>query len=336
MHGLRMNPSGNRLGILGCVLMCSLISAVAAETNAVVVALGKLRPREGLVRVAAPFSMQGPSLMAELLVTAGAQVTEGQVLGRTHMHAAAAAAVAQAAAEVAVREARLGVVEAGLKPSEIAALAAEAERERAEFGEASLQWRRAQRLREDHTIAPQEWENAEARWRSASNRVAAAVQRLAAGSEVRAVDLALARAEVQAAKALEARARREFEQTEVRAPFAGEVIAVHAKPGEVAAAGVLDLGRTHEMEVVAEVYESDLRRVGLRRSAEVRGDAFEGGLRAEVVEIGRQVRPNRLLNPDPAAFADNRVVEVILRLADSAAVRGLSGALVNVRFDAVP
>lgn len=315
-------------------LVLPLLPGFGAEapTNATAVALGKLRPQGGVRRIAAPFSLQGPSLIADLRVKAGQSVTEGQVLAQTHMHAAAAAAVAHAEAEVSVREARLAVVESGLKPAEVAAMAAETERERADLSESTLLLARALRLRTENTISAQELENAQARWHSASNRVLAATQRLAAGAEVRSVDLALARAEVAAARALAERSRRELEQTEIKAPFDGEVLAIHAHPGEVASNGLLDLGRTSNMEVVAEVYESDLRHVALNQAAVVEGAALPQSLRARVTEIGRQVRPNRLLNPDPAAFADNRVIEVTLTIQDAAAVSGLSGALVNVRF----
>ncbi len=314
-------------------LLCAAgASCAEAATNAAAAALGRLQPRGGVVRVAAPYSLQGPSLIAELPVQAGDVVSAGQLLARTHMHAAAEAALAEAGAEVAVRRARLAVVEAGLKPAEIAALAAETERERADLAEAAQLLARAERLRGESTISVQELENAQARFLSASNRVVAATQRLAAGAEVRPVDVALARAEVAAAEAAVERARRELAQTEVRSPFAGEVLALHARVGEVAAGGLLDLGRTASMEVEAEVYESDIARIRPQQRAEVRGDAFPGVLPARVTAIGRQVRPNRLLHPDPAAFADNRVIEVTLEVEDAAPVAGLSGALVDVRF----
>ncbi len=333
MRANAVNPSGTmKTECWGLLLVLVTAPSLIAATNGPVVALGKLRPGGGLVRVAAPFSLQGPSVITEIRAAVGESVSQGQVLARTHVHPTATAALAQAEAEVAVREAHLEVVKSGLKPTEIAALAAETERERADLSEAALLLARARRLRDDRTISQQELENAEARWRSASNRVVAAAQRLAAGEEVRAVDVALARAEVGVARATAERARHELEQTEVRAPFAGEIIALHARPGEIASAGLLDLGRTRDMEVLAEVYESDIRHITLKQSAEIRGDAFPAVLRGEVVEIGRQVRPNRLLNPDPAAFADNRVVEVTLKLVDAASVSGLSGALVNVRF----
>lgn len=303
-----------------------------APPSGPVVALGRLRPQGGLIRVAAPFSFQGPAIISELRARVGQRVQAGEILGRTHVHPTATAAVSLADAEVAVRQARLALVESGLKPAEIAALAAEAERDRADLSEASLLLTRAQRLRLDNSISAQELESAQARWHAASNRVLAASQRLAAGAEVREVDLALARAEVEAARALAHRARREQEQTEIRAPLAGEVLAILARPGETATAGLVDLGNTDTMEVLAEVYESDLRRIRPGQSAEVRGDAFPETAGARVVEIGRQIRPNRLLNPDPAAFADNRVVEVILELQPSPSLSGLSGALVRVRF----
>ena len=324
-------PTPSVASALAVIVVLLACPARGADVESVV-ALGKLRPQGGITRVAAPFSLQGPSLLASLKVKVGQKVAQGEILAQTHVHAAAAAAAAQADAEIAVRVAKLAIVESGLKPAEVAALAAEAERERADLSEAVLLLTRAQRLRTENSISAQELENALTRWHSASNRVLAASQRLAAGAEVRAVDVALARAEVSAARALAERTRREMEQTEIRAPFDGEVLAIHARPGEVTTSGLLDLGRTDAMEVLAEVYESDIRKITANQAAEISGDAFPEQLRARVIEIGRQVKPNRLLNPDPAAFADNRIVEVVLEIADSKPVAGLSGALVNVRF----
>lgn len=310
-------------------LQCSLAAATNPPT---VAALGKLQPQGGVTRVAVPYSLQGPSLVAVLAVQVGQSVTNQQLLARTHTYPSATAAWAQAKAEVAVRQARLAVVESGLKPGEVAALAALAERDRADFAEAVQRWTRSQRLRQEGAISTEEFDAAAARWRVASNQVQAATQRHTAGAEVRPVEVALARAELAAAETAAERARQELEQTEVRAPFAGEVLALHARQGEVAVNGLLDLGRTEAMEVKAEVYESDIRAVSPNQKAEITGEAFAGTLGARVTEIGWQVRPNRLLNPDPAAFADNRVLEVTLRLDDSRAVARLSGALVRVRF----
>ena len=94
--------------------------------------------------------------------------------------------------------------------------------------------------------------------------------------------------------------RAEWEQTEIRAPRAGVILKVHSRVGEqVGPAGRLDLGRLDEMDVQA---------------------------------VALQVRPNRLLQPDPAAFTDSRVVEVLVWLDDGRAASRLSGALVNVRI----
>lgn len=322
-----------RILLFSCLAGFVLVPVTGlASSNRVAVALGKLRPQGGVHRVAAPFSFQGPSIIAELRVANGETVSAGQVLARTHMHATAAAALAVAEAEVSVRQARLAIVQAGLKRAEITALAADADRERSQWDEATLLLGRAQRLHQERTISQEELEAVRTRWHSASNRTLAASERLAAGREVRDVDVALARSELQAAQAAADRARQELNQTEIRAPFAGEVLALHAHVGEVAANGLLDLGRTQSMEIQAEVYESDLRHIQPRQAAEIRGEAFAETVRGEVIEIGRQVRSNRLLNPDPAAFADNRVVEVILRLPPDPRLAGLSGALVHVGF----
>ncbi len=62
------------------------------ESGTAVGALGRLEPSGGVVQVAAPYSVQGPSILAELLVGEGQSVTNNQALARTHVHESAQAA----------------------------------------------------------------------------------------------------------------------------------------------------------------------------------------------------------------------------------------------------
>lgn len=98
---------------------------------------------------------------------------------------------------------------------------------------------------------------------------------------------------------------------------------------------VIALGNTDQMYVVAEVYESDIGRVKLGQPATItsRNGAFRDRLTATVAEVGLQIAKNNILDDDPAANADARVVEVRLKLNQSSVVRGLTNLQVDVAID---
>ncbi len=303
------------------------------ESVTAVGALGRLEPLGGVVQVAAPYSVQGPSILAELLVGEGQSVTNNQALARTHVHESAQAAWQHALRLLDSAKARLAQSEAGLEPAEIAVLEAERQREEAEWVDARREVERLRKLREQGASTQQALDAAETRIQAQASRMEAANRRLAAGREVRSEDVAVAKAEVVVAEAQAERVRAEWQQSIVRAPAPGRILAVHAQVGEqIGPEGLLDLGQTDRMRVKAEVYETDIRKVRLNQRAEITGESFPGTLIGRVERVGLQVRSNRLLKPDPSEFADSRVVEVIVQLEDSRAVSGLTGALVNVRI----
>jgi HlyD family secretion protein len=332
----RVSEIQRTLGWLVACLAFAAIPLTAAETSTkqdAIAALGRLEPGDGIRHIAAPNSLQGPSIVFRLFVREGQSVTNGQPLAHTHTYAASEAAWKNATALVEVAKRRLAVAEAGVKSSELSALAAELERERADLVEAGRSLERIRQLGRDGAVSAEALDQAEARFLTRSNNVNAASQRWTAGSEVRPVDVAFAKADLAAAEASAERALREWEQTIIRAPVAGEVLHLHVREGEqVGEHGLLDFGETDRMGVRAEVYESDVRQLKAGQRAEVTGEAFAGVLTGKVELVGRVVKANRLLNPNPAAFADARVVEVRIRLDKAGHAAGLSGALVNVRI----
>jgi len=93
------------------------------------------------------------------------------------------------------------------------------------------------------------------------------------------------------------------------------------------------LGQTEQMYVVAEVYESDIGKVHLGQRATLTSDGNTIlGLHGTVNQIGLQVGKKDVLDNDPAADADARVVEVKIRLdsADSLRVASLTNMKMRV------
>jgi len=138
-----------------------------------------------------------------------------------------------------------------------------------------------------------------------------------------------------AAAALQ-RAQAELALSSVRAPIDGQVIDIHAREGErVDQEGIMELGDTSAMYAVAEVYETDIDRISVGQHAVVRSPVFPHPLTGEVERIGLKVGKKDVLNTDPVADADARVVEVHVRLSEPALAARLSNLRVEVVFDPI-
>ena len=156
--------------------------------------------------------------------------------------------------------------------------------------------------------------------------------------EVRPVDIEQAEAEVESAIAAVAQGQADLELAYVRAPMAGRILKINTRAGETVdeKEGIAELGQTDQMMVVAEVYESDIGkvRIGQRVAITSESKAFDGELRGSVSQIGLQIGKKDILDTDPAAAVDARVVEVNIRLSqeDSERVAGLTNSKVIVQI----
>lgn len=126
--------------------------------------------------------------------------------------------------------------------------------------------------------------------------------------------------------------------TIIKAPVAGQVLKIYTDPGEASSPEgepILSLGDTRQMYIVAEVYETDIRLVkpGQKVTITSRNGAFDETLTGTVEEVGLQIYKNDILDDDPAANADARVVEVRIRVDQSEAIAGLTNLQVDVAID---
>jgi HlyD family secretion protein len=138
---------------------------------------------------------------------------------------------------------------------------------------------------------------------------------------------------VKVAKARLAGARAELALSEVMAPTAGRVLAIHAHDGErVGADGILELGQTDEMYAVAEVYETDIGRVREGQVASITSAALASPLTGVVERIGLMVAKMDVLGTDPVAKTDARVIEVDIRLDEGQDVSKLTYLQVTVEI----
>jgi HlyD family secretion protein len=97
-------------------------------------------------------------------------------------------------------------------------------------------------------------------------------------------------------------AQAELARSTVRAPFDGQVLEIHARTGErVGPKGILELGRTDEMYAIAEVYETDVRRIKVGQRARVSSPALEAPIDGVVERVGMKIGKLDALSTDPAA-----------------------------------
>jgi HlyD family secretion protein len=171
-----------------------------------------------------------------------------------------------------------------------------------------------------------------------TQQIAAAKATLSKISEVRSVDVQGAQAELARAQATARQAQAELAEAYVRAPNAGEILKIHARAGESPGDnGIVEMGQTSQMVAVAEVYESDVRKLRVGQTASIASEtrAFGQNLRGTVSYIGLQIGKQDVLNTDPAADSDSRVVEVKIAIDpnDSTNVKGLTNSKVSIKIN---
>ncbi len=116
-------------------------------------------------------------------------------------------------------------------------------------------------------------------------------------------------------------AEQNLTKTIIKAPLTGTIIKIKAWPGErIADLGLLEMADLTQLDVVAEVYEADLPNVHVGQAAEIKLIGFSVPYKAQVRELGFQVRKNDLNDTDPLADKDNRIIEVRLTLEDKAVI----------------
>ncbi len=123
-------------------------------------------------------------------------------------------------------------------------------------------------------------------------------------------------------------ARTGVAQAEVHAPFAGKVLELLAKEGEVSSGPFMLFGDVSEMAASAEVYQADVPRIRIGDAAAVQ--ILDRAVPGKVSAVGVVVGKNQLTSLDPRALQDRRVVKVTIRLDDASQARQLINMEVDV------
>jgi len=315
-----------------------------------VTALGRLEPEAEAISLAAPVDLDGDRL-AQLLVTEGDIVKQRQIVAILDSQDRLQDELLQAQAQVKNAKAKLNQVKAGAKTGEIQAQQAtitqlEAElngskqtqnaaiaRWQSEVRTANAEYKRFVQLYAQGAIASSSLdskrlaaETAQAQLTEAiatKNRnldslqaqISEAKATLNRIAEVRPTDVQAAQTEVDSAIASVKRAQTALDRAYIRAPIAGQIIAIHTRPGEkLSDEGIVTMGKTDQMVTVAEVYQTDIGKVQIGQQAIITSQAFDGEIKGTVAQIGMQVERQKVFSNQPGENLDRRIVEVKIRL----------------------
>jgi HlyD family secretion protein len=277
-------------------------------------ALGRLQPQDGVIRVGAPstpVSISG-AVLAILHVKEGDLVEAGQLLAVTDSATVLSARLKLAQAE---QQTALLAAEASHSQAHEACVLADVARREAE---------RRVRLLDQKLASEEETEMAQgqAQATAASCAAANAHARVAESK----VDVASAHLEV---------AQVELERAFIKAPVNGRVLDVMLNPGEfIGAEGLLEIGKVDKMYAIAEVYETDIRRVKIGQTATATSDALPQALSGKVEFIRYKVEKQDVIGTDPAAEKDARIIEVEILLDDPEAAASMTHLQVEIIIDA--
>jgi len=289
---------------------------IAVISEGDVVALGRIIPRGDVISVATP-SGAGDARIAELGVTIGDEVQAGDILAILDNLPQLQSTVTSAQAALRVREASLAQTRASNTASRAEAQAS-LERTQAAATVAQSELDRVTTLLERGVITRASFDQIVATATQAARdveRAQATLSRYATGSETVQADIAVAEANLDAARATLASTQQDLDRAYVRAPVRGKVLDINVRAGErPGTAGILDLGDTSQMMVEAEVYQTMIGRVTIGDPAVISADALAQDLTGKVSAIGLEIGRQSITSDDPAANTDARVVDVIVTL----------------------
>ncbi len=334
-----------------------------------ITALGSIEPEGRVIQLSAPNSANGLRV-EKLFVNQGSRVKAGQIVALLEGYTRATVNVQQASDKVKVAQAKLAQVQAGAKTGdidaqqaivsrlesqlqgEIATGNATVARLQAELDNAQTEFDRYQKLYQQGAVSDQvadskglqvktlqqQLNEAQATLNTSVNtiqdQIREAKAKLDSQKEVRPQDVQVAQAEVKSATSGVEQAKAEQESTILKSPITGTVLKINSKPGEVVSSeGIMEIGKINQMYVVAEVYQTDIKKVRLGQKALITSTALPRKIEGTVTEIGLLVDRQKILNINPGADTDRRIVEVKIRideLEDNKLIAGLTNLQVDV------
>ncbi|MEO0377502.1 MAG: efflux RND transporter periplasmic adaptor subunit [Cyanobacteria bacterium P01_A01_bin.17] len=335
-----------------------------------VTALGRVEPEGEIIKIGAPAGERILQMLVQdgqevkqgqaiaYLESYPERLAERDLAKSQLQEAKALLASEQQLGQVQVQEAQTRQAQVSQpKAEQMRAQAATVERLKAELTLAQKDYQRFQYLQERGAISAKELDDRALALRSRQEELNNAAATFAQLRQQLQTDFANATSQVDMARAGTIKSQvqtqvasrmRELEvanarlaRTIIAAPQNGQILKVLLREGEAVPLGgsqsgangdptIVEMGNTSRMVVVAEVYETDIRHVKVGQSAMVTSPAFDGELYGVVKQVGLQIGKNDVLDTDPAANTDSRVIEVKIGLANGSPVAQLTNLQVDV------
>lgn len=336
--------------------------------NQPIAALGRIQTKDKIIHLSGPSILQTATL-SRVLVQEGDRVRRGQVIAILDILELQKATLAKAELEVKVAQAQLNQAKAGtLKQSEITAQQARIADLEAQFqGNVNTQKAKISRLQAELSNAQTDYLRFRSLYQQGAtsaankdskllafktfqaqvNEAKASLKQIQSSfpsqireakasleklKEVRPVDVQVAQTELETAKASVLEAKANLDLAYVKSPIEGKILKVNTLAGEtISEQGIVDLGKTQEMYVVAEIYETDISKIKIGQKALISSRALPKKFSGKVEKIGVQIGKRNVLNSDPALDIDSRVIEVKIRLDSENIVQAAN--FINLQVD---
>jgi HlyD family secretion protein len=366
----------------GSKTISPLIDSTVSQQNSLtpkVVARGKIIPQLDVIKLSV--SNAQDSRVDKIFVRQGDRVQANQVIAILQGAEQRKVDLNAARVKVELLQARLEKVQQGdAKPAELtvqqtviarleAQLSVELKQKQSEidgalstFKDATISYDRSQSLyskgaisRADLDKARKELETSQATLSlkqadleqsriTFQNQISEEKAKLIELQQVRPIDIKIVQKELDQAIIEADRSRVNYEETLVQVPVSGQILRINTKVGEQVNTqlGIVDLGRTQQMYVQAEIYETDLAKVrkGQRASIISEYGGFEGEIYGTVENLDLQVGQPTLSEGknNPTTDDNSRVVQISIRidLEDSVKVSGLTKMQVRVTIEPNP
>lgn len=307
------------------------------DTSHQVTGLGVLLPASEVITIAPPYGSTGARI-ARLLVEEGDTVAAGEVIAELDNAPVLQAALDSARALRTQREAALAQARESTRAS-LEESRAELARVKSAATVAAREYERGEGLRAQGFISASELDERQTLAAEAAHRVeqaAATLSRYESTHLDEQVDVKLALRALETAQADYERAARELEQAYVRAPVGGTILKILKRAGEQPdGEGLAKMGDTSHMTAKVEIYQSQIADIQLGQAVTLTADALRTPLHGQVSRIGLEVERQTLIDDDPTANTDTRVVEVTVTLdtTSSAIASKLTHLQVLARID---
>lgn len=292
-----------------------------------VACLGRIVPAERVLYLSSPD--QSSRVIKELRVKRGDLVKKDQVLAVMYSNLPAAASLLKAGTAVELAEAKLNVMRAGELFAALINQEADVQRNEAALkaAKANLEFE----IKDDSS--KKEIHYAKTRFEELAAVLQASKELLEKMKLARQLDITVSEKELALARNERNAAEANIALTMINAPINGKIIEVFTYEGEsVGDNGALAIADVSNMMVEAQVYITDIRKIKTGCNAVITGDGFTGEVTGTVMEITDMVDFNSVFSPDPASFADRRIVKVKIKLEKNDFAAGMINSQVTVKI----